>query len=505
MIYLWAIIAYLAFLIAVSVVKSRKVKTQDDFMVAGRGVSALFLVGTLVCTWIGSGSLFGGAGRAFREGFSALWMSAGAWAGIAIVFFLASRVRRIAQYTVPDLLETRYTPAARLLGTLAIVVAYLTIAGYQFIGGGRLLNLLTGIDPFWGQAIVCGLVILYTVMAGMKSIVALDLINGLLITAGVLIAAPLALKAAGGWQGVTATLPADHFTVVGATGLGSALGLFFPTFFLLLGESSMYQKFMSARDELSARRAVIGMIVGVVVIEVVLDATAVFGAALHWTDPAFQAAAGGLDRAATETIILKLATTNLPVLGGIVLLIGAAAIIFSTANTFLMVPSTNLTRDVFQRFLRPDASQRAVLGFQRVMIVVLAVVAFVITTQFESILDMALYAYTMVGAAVTPALLAAFLWRRVTPAGGTASVAAGMVTTVIFALIARTGVESLDLGLFRLPLGYDYIIYPAAAASLLCLVVVSLLTKPSPEAKWRPFWAPAAAPTAPTAPLPPST
>jgi solute:Na+ symporter, SSS family len=464
-------------------------------MVAGRGVSAVFLVGTLVCTWIGSGSLFGGAGRAFREGFSALWMSAGAWIGIAIVYFLAPRVRRIAQYTVPDILEMRYSAAARVLGTLAIVVAYLTIAGYQFIGGGRLLNILTGIDPVWGQAIVCGLVILYTITAGMTSIVALDVFNGLLILGGVLIAAPLALKAAGGWSGVTATLPAAHFTTVGATGLGSALGLFFPTFFLLLGESSMYQKFMSARDERSARRAVIGMIVGVIVIETVLDSTAIFGAALHWHDPAFRTAAGALDRAATETVILRMATANLPLLAGIVLLIGAAAIIFSTANTFLMVPSTNLTRDIYQRFIRPDASQRSIILFQRVMIVALALLAFVVTTQFENILDMALYAYTMVGAAVTPALLAAFLWRRVTPMGGTVSVAAGMVTTVVFALLAKSGLTSLDLGLFQLPLEYDYIIYPAGLASIVSLIVVSLLTARSPEEKWRPFWAPAA-PTA---------
>ena len=89
MIYIWAVGIYLAFLIGISLSKSRLVKTQDDFMVAGRGVTATFLVATLVCTWIGSGSLFGGAGRAFREGFSALWMSAGAWVGIAIVYFLA--------------------------------------------------------------------------------------------------------------------------------------------------------------------------------------------------------------------------------------------------------------------------------------------------------------------------------------------------------------------------------------------------------------------------------
>ncbi len=165
MIYIATIVLYLAILIGVSYHRSKSIRTQDDFMVAGRSVGALFLVGTLVCTWVGSGSLFGGAGRAFRNGFSALWMSAGAWMGIAIVFFLAPRVRRIAQYTVPDILEMRYTPAARLLGTLSIVIAYLTIASYQFIGGGRLIAITTGLDPRWGQIITCAVVVLFIVMA----------------------------------------------------------------------------------------------------------------------------------------------------------------------------------------------------------------------------------------------------------------------------------------------------------------------------------------------------
>jgi len=489
-IYVWAIAIYLAFLIVVSISKSRKVKTQDDFMVAGRGVTAMFLVGTLVCTWIGSGSLFGGAGRAFRQGFSALWMSAGAWLGLAIVYYLAPRVRRIAQYTVPDILETRYNATSRVLGTVAIVIAYLTIAGYQFIGGGRLLAILTdgAVSPDAGKIIVCVLVVLYTIMAGMTSIVALDIFNGILITLGVLIAAPLALKGAGGWSGLTQTLPAEHFTVFGGPGVAAALGLFLPTFLLLLGESSIYQKFMSAIDEKAARRAVVGMIIGVIIIETVLDSTAIFGAGQYWNDSAFRTASGGLNRATTETVLLHLAADKLPLAAGILLLIGAAAIIFSTANTFLMVPSTNLTRDIFQRFIKPDASQSTIIRFQRVMILVLAIVTLLVTTQFENILDMALYAYTMVGAAVTPALLAAFLWRRVTAAGGMASIAAGIVGTIVFATLSRMGVESLPLGFAELPLDYDYIIYPAGALSLISLFVVSWLTPESPEEKWRPFW-----------------
>jgi ABC-type transport system involved in cytochrome c biogenesis permease subunit len=73
--------------------------------------------------------------------------------------------------------------------------------------------------------------------------------------------------------------------------------------------------------------------------------------------------------------------------------------------------------------------------------------------------------------------------------GGMVSIASGIVATMVFAGLAQAGVGSLNLGLFELPLEYDYIIYPAAAASILSLIVVSLLTPPSAEEKWRPFFA----------------
>ena len=78
MIYSVVTIAYLSLLIGVIIYKSRSVKDEEDFVVAGRGVPVYLLVGTLVCTWIGSGSLFGTAGLSFRTGFGELWFSAGA-------------------------------------------------------------------------------------------------------------------------------------------------------------------------------------------------------------------------------------------------------------------------------------------------------------------------------------------------------------------------------------------------------------------------------------------
>ncbi|HSJ25247.1 MAG TPA: hypothetical protein VK929_11285, partial [Longimicrobiales bacterium] len=167
------VIGYPLILVAVSIYRSRRVHSHADFMVAGRNVPVLLLVGTLVCTWIGSGSLFGGAGLAYRVGIAELWFSVGAWAGLVVAYFLAGRVRRIAQYTVPDLLEQRYNATARLLGTLAIILAYVTIAAYQFRGGGWILSIVTdgAISPTTGMFITAATIVLFTAAAGMMSIV----------------------------------------------------------------------------------------------------------------------------------------------------------------------------------------------------------------------------------------------------------------------------------------------------------------------------------------------
>ena len=447
-------------------------------MVAGRKTSTFFLVGTLVSTWIGTGSLFGGAGMAFRMGFSQLWMSAGAWLAIIIVYFLAHRVRRISEYTVSDILEKRYNPTARLLGTLIIIIAYLTIAGYQFRAGGRLLYILLGINPLIGGAIACGVVITFAVMAGMVSIMTIDIFNALMKTIGLIVALPLIYIAVGGAQQL-ATLPADRFAIFGQNDWVWAMGVFFPTFFLLLGESSMYQKFFSAKDEASARKAVIGMVIGVVFLETLLCVLSVVGSSKYSTLAPFANPNGTLDKAATETIILQLARFDLPLIAGMVLLCAAVAMMLSTATSFLMIPSTNVTRDIYQRFINPKMSQSTAIRFQRIAIVILGILAYVVANFFKSILDMAFTAYTMVGAGITPALLAAFLWKRVTVKGGVASIIAGLGVPFL-----------ITVANFILPepfMDTDYIILPSAAASIICLIVVSLLTAPSPEEKWKPF------------------
>ena len=484
-----AVVIYPLILIGIGVWRSRSVKSHEDFMVAGRSVPVVMLVGTLVCTWIGSGSLFGGAGLAYDTGIAELWFSSGAWIGLIVAFYLAPRVRSIAKYTVPDLLEQRYNSTARILGTVAIILAYVTIAAYQFRGGGWILMIVTdgAISAEMGMFITAATIVVFTALAGMVSIVTVDIFNGIIITLGVLFALPYMVFANGGVGAITDALPALHTSPLGGHNVLWVLGVALPTFLLILGESGMYQKFFSAKDSSSAKKAVVGMLVGIIVIEVAIALLGIVGRAVY-PELATSTFAGG--RGAGETVILHIARNGLPILGGMILLSSAIAIVLSTGNTFLLVPSTNVSRDIYERFIDPEASDRKKLSVQRAFVVIFGALGLLVLTQFDSVLAMALYAYSLVGASLTPALLAAFLWKRVTPQGGVACIAGGLGTIVGVKILATLGVNfSLTIGgtVFDFS-SSDYIVIPGVLASIGLLVVVSLMTTPSPEEKWAPFF-----------------
>ena len=201
----------------------RKVHTKADYLVAGRSLPAYVLVFTLLSSWIGAGSLFAGAENAFRNGFAALWQPAGGWAGLLIIYFVAPRARKFAQFTIPDLLEARYNTAARILGTIAILFAYTAITSYQFRAGGDILHLIfPAIAKTQGTVIIAAFVIVFTALAGMASVAYMDVVIGMLISVIGFIALPVLFGRIGGWAGLHAALPATHFTLFGEWGLDSA-------------------------------------------------------------------------------------------------------------------------------------------------------------------------------------------------------------------------------------------------------------------------------------------
>jgi SSS family solute:Na+ symporter/sodium/proline symporter len=492
-------------LLIVSLTRLGKVHTRADYLVAGRSLPAFVLVFTLLSSWIGSGSLLGGAENAYRHGFAALWQAAGGWAGLALIYFIAPRARRFAQYTIPDLLEARYNQTARVLGVIAVLFTYTGITSYQFIGGGDILHLIfpAAISPIQGRCIIAAFVIIFTAIAGMSSVAYMDVAIGLLATFTLCLALPTLVHRFGGWSAVHAALPATHFQILGDLSLIQALELFLPTCLLMLGNQAMYQKFFSAKSERDASRAVLGWIVGTVLLETVIVALAVAGSAifptgevhdhpreilayigLHGFQPTQTVATyanptGPATVVTTTEVQPPFALHALELLGA--LLMGAIfAKIISTANNYLFSPATNLVNDIFVRYIRPHASNKQVLLVSRLMVVALGLWALYQGLHTESVLKKALYAYTIYSAALTPVILAAFYWRRTTASAAVASIFTGTFVTVfwdtafIHAHLPATIAER-DA------------IFPALLASLLCLVIVSLATPKPTEAHLKAF------------------
>jgi SSS family solute:Na+ symporter/sodium/proline symporter len=494
--YLYVILAYLLVLTVYNIYRSRQIKSQDDFMVAGRSLSLTKMVFTLVCTWIGSGTFIAGAEYASYAGWSAIWQPAGAFVGIAIIYFIAAKIRTFGEYTIGDILEARYGKFARLFGAIALIIAFTTIVAYQFRAGGYILNVVTdgAISLETGQIIAAIFVIGFVTIGGMVAVAHTDLPNGIIIVTACLLSLPFVVSFAGGWEHAHAVLEPTKFQVF-ASDFGKypalkGLAYFLSTLLLLLGVQSMYQKFYAAKSPAEAKKAVAIWIVGTILVETIVIAIAVYASVYNIE---FQKGWDG------RALVLNAARYMVPGWVGVLLLGAACAVVLSTGMNYLLSSSSNLIRDIYQGMINPNADPTKMVALQKVFIVVMGFVAFAmifIPTYLKwqvSVLQYSYFAYTMYGVSVTPALFAALTWRRATRQGGVASIVGGAVATVFFEIIlprvapgvmeaanGLTGVAAMNSTFGADPWGIPSI-YPSAIISIGLLVVVSLMT-PAPTA-----------------------
>lgn len=491
-IYLYFILFYLLILFIANIIRSKKVKSSDDFMVAGRKLSLTTMVFTLICTWIGSGTFIAGAEYAYYAGWSSLWMPAGAWVGILIIYFLAAKIRTFGQYTVGDILEVRYGKFARFFGAIAIIIAFTTIVSYQFRAGGYILNVVTDgkITLAQGQLISAAFVILFTVLGGMIAVAYTDLPNGIIILLACIVSVPFVVIGAGGWEHAKEVLPAGHFALFsqdfGRFPALKAIGYCFSTLLLLMGIQSMYQKFYAAKSPKEAKRAVALWIFGTIIVETVVVAIAVYATSFN-----FEKNLGWDPR----SMVLQAGRSIVPPYIGILLLGAACAVVLSTGMNYLLSPTTNIIRDIYQRFVNKEADSKKLVALQKLFIVIIGFLAFLmifiptILKSQISILRYSYFAYTIYGVAITPALIAALSWKRATKVAGVVSILVGTISTIFFEWIfpvifpqymygakTQAGAEIFGTDPFGIPS-----IFFSFFLSILSLIVISYLAKPPKE------------------------
>jgi SSS family solute:Na+ symporter len=447
------LVIYLVLMVAVGLWFSRakQVSTGDDFVFASRNLPRPVMIGTLLATWVGSGTIIGGANFAYTYGpLASIFFLAGTPVGIVVLYFVAKRVRRQSTYTVPELLEQRYGFTVRIIAALITILAYTGIVAYQFTGGGYILSLITPLSAGQGAILVAVLITFLAVGGGLKSVAWTDFASAVVIVGALAVALPLILWGeVGGVGEYWSSLPEPSTSWSGGLSPLQLLGFFLPLFMLILADQNMYQRLGAARDEHEARTSTAGFFLSSFLVTVPV---ALLGSAAVILMPDISA----------DTAILSLGSEGyLPTVLGGLLLAAALAFIVTTGSSFLLSGAGNVVYDAVQRLggVRMDETGR--LKVHRLAIIAIGVIAYVLGTFFPTVLALQIYSYTIYGVAIAPPVLAIFFWPRASKWGVISSMVVATVLTITW--------EQLDR-----PFDLNAVIVSLPAA-LVTLVAVSLL------------------------------
>src|SRR5579863_5099308 len=446
---LWVVIAYMAGILAAGFWARRKATNQEQFLLAGRSVGPWLYCGTLAAIVLGGASTVGGVKLGYQYGISGMWLVCMLGLGLIVLSaVLVKRILGLKLYTVPELLERRYSASARVVGGVVMVAYDLMVAVTATIAVGSVMQVIVGIPRTPAIFISSGVMVAYSVLGGMWSLTLTDIIQFVIKTVGILfILLPGAIMHAGGLSAMQARLPAGFFSLT-HIGAGKIVSFFVLYFFGIIIGQDVWQRVFTARSVRVARAGGIG--VGLYCL-----CYALAGALIGSAGRIFLPALADADAAFAEIV-----NAVLPVgLRGLVLAAALAAIM-STASACLLAASTVLLEDVWLPLRRSRGS--GAVSQSRGFTLALGAVMISLSCCMHDVIAALTVAYDLLVGGLLVAVLGAILWRRGTAPAALASIAAGSILVCL--LLALKGIDS------------DWPIYVGLGGSLAVYLLVSLGT-----------------------------
>ncbi len=185
---LWGILAYVFLQILIGAAVSRRIKTEDDYLVAGRRVGLGLCVASVFATWFGAETCLSAAGNVYREGLHRTTVEPFAY-GVCLLatgLIFAVPLWRLRVTTLADFLRQRYSPAVERVAAILIVPTSVFWAAAQIRAFGIVLDAVSGIDLSVGIALAAGISIIYTVLGGVLADIVTDLVQGTVLVVGLL-------------------------------------------------------------------------------------------------------------------------------------------------------------------------------------------------------------------------------------------------------------------------------------------------------------------------------
>jgi len=409
------IVLYFLAIISIGIWSRKKAGSREGFFVAHRKGTTPLITGSLLATIVGGSATVGLAGLGFEQGLTgAWWLLVGSIGLLGLGFSLAGKIRALALYTLPELVERQYDRRVGLAASILIVIAWVGVVSGQIVAAGKVLSVLGFGSPLFWMSTFTMVFVAYAVLGGQYSIIRTDVIQAVILLVGISAVVVIVFPLVGGLGGLEASLPPDYFSFPLSTQFDWKALL---SFLVLVGGTyvvgpDIYTRLFCSKEEKTARKSTL---IAAFLISLFALVIALIGMAARVLYPGIPA-----EQAFPQIVVGTLP----PALRGIVLTALVAALM-SSADTCLLSQSVILTEDVFKRFRPID--ERKTLLITRLSIIMLGLVALALAITVKGVISSLLFAYTIFTCGLVVPVIAGFYRERlkVTSSGALAALAGG--------------------------------------------------------------------------------
>lgn len=446
---------YVLVLLLIGVFASRRIKNISDYYVGGKKIGYWAVAFSARATGESGWLLVGLTGMGAMAGLSAYWVVLGEVLGVAVSWFVMAkrfkkRSDKYGSITVPDYLESHFRTKTHTLRGLAATILSLFVIIYvstQIDATGIAFESMMDIDYYWGALIGFLIVLVYIFIGGFVAVVWSDLFQGLLMFFGLVILPFIMWYNMGPTEGIVTSLKnidpklidirggnesglMNLFTILGF----SMIGLGF------LGSPQVYVRFMSIKNlsEINKGRWV------AIIFTALTDAAAVTVGILtriYFTKEGQDAEAilgiGGKD-------VLSMATENfLPLTLTAIYIAIVLSAIMSTVDSLLVLASSAITRDFYQKIFRPDADPKKLTRISRLVTLVMAIIALALAMALayfspeRQVFWVIIFGWSGIAASFCPVIILSLFWKGYSEAGAIASIITGFISVTVLKFVIQ--------------------------------------------------------------------
>lgn len=429
------LVIFLVGIFAIGLISSKRMgpgtSFLNDYFLGGRELGGFVLAMTMVATYGSASSFLGGPGTAYTVGFGWIFLAmAQVVTGYFVLLVLGKKfailARKYNAVTMIDFLKVRYNSrAVAVLSAIAIIIFLFSAMTAQWVGGGRLIESLTGLQYTTALFIFAVSVLVYVVIGGFRAVAVTDAVQGVIMVAGTLVLLIGVIIAGGGVPSIMQDLLNENPRLVTPFGADGSLTMaYVSSFWILVGVGvvalpQMAVRAMSYKNARSMHRA---LVIGTIVTGFIMLNMHLIGVFARPVLPGIEVG---------DKVIPLIALEVLPAwLAGIVLAAPMAAIM-STVDSLLLLVSSAIVKDVYINFIRPDATEKRIKMISFGVTGMLGIIVFLLALNPpELLIFLNLFSFGGLEAAFIWPVVLGLYWKYGNKYGAIASMITGMISYI---------------------------------------------------------------------------